>query len=96
MLAASLTSVVKNSSKPKSHQKLFFLNPQLLGLRHSTALGQPQVVQGRPFEVLTPQVHQTFARLGVKGFVGTEEGPVLSPEEAPDAEICWHQKKFFG
>ena len=41
-----------------------------------------QVVHGRPFEVLTPKVHQTFARLGVESFVGTEEGPVLSPQEA--------------
>ena len=54
----------------------------------SMALGPngSQVVHGRPFEVLTPKVHQTFARLGVESFVGTEEGPVL-PGSDVDVDV---------
>lgn len=33
-----------------------------------------------PFKVVTPQIHQTFARLRVKSFVGAEQGPVLNVE----------------
>ena len=32
-----------------------------------------------PFEVFAPQIHQTFARLSVKSFVGAEQGPILTP-----------------
>mmetsp|Transcript_49811 Transcript_49811/g.61169 ORF Transcript_49811/g.61169 Transcript_49811/m.61169 type:complete len:315 (-) Transcript_49811:806-1750(-) len=51
--------------------------PQVLSFHRFATFASSFQRLVEPFKVFTPQIHQTFARFRIEGFVGTEQGPVL-------------------
>eukprot|EP00438_Fugacium_kawagutii_P014958 Skav234160 [mRNA] locus=scaffold572:66643:67359:- [translate_table: standard] len=68
---------VQHVGRARLHLGLQNPEPQVLSLDGLSTFASCFQFDIEPFEVFSPQIHQTFASLGVESLIGTEQGPIL-------------------
>eukprot|EP00438_Fugacium_kawagutii_P023836 Skav212421 [mRNA] locus=scaffold202:81336:82969:- [translate_table: standard] len=69
--------LVQHVGRPRLHLGLQDAEPEVLGLDGLATFASGLQLGVEPLEVFSPEIHQSFARLPIEGFVGAEQRPVL-------------------